>query len=116
LFDALKPRKTRIFLGYIKNAWDICNVITQKIMNSTSKYLKNYFNEKQIPFQIFEVVDNTGTTHFINTDVIIECIQATGMGEKLAIANTLKKLDYYNAGFDKYFKFLAGILVKKKFA
>lgn len=83
-------------------------------MNGTSQYLKKYFEEKEIPYQLFEIKDNsTGTTHFIDTDVIIECIQSTGMGEKLAIANTLKKLDYYNTSTTSYFKFLAGVLVKK---
>lgn len=84
-------------------------------MNGTNRYLKNYFDEKEIPFQIFEVKDDNGLTHMVSTDVIIECIKATGMGEKLAIANTLKKLDYYNTGTEKYFKFLAGLLVKKNF-
>lgn len=84
-------------------------------MNGTSRYLKTFFQEKQIPFQIFEVKDGTGLTHFVDTDVIIECIQSTGMGEKIAIANTLKKHDYYNIGLEKYFQFLAGILVKKNF-
>lgn len=81
-------------------------------MNGTSQYLKKYFEEKEIPYQLFEIKDSTGTTHFIDTDVIIECIQSTGMGEKLAIANTLKKLDYYNKSVNSYFQFLAGVLVK----
>lgn len=84
-------------------------------MNGTNRYLKNYFNEKEVPFQVFEVKDDNGLTHMVSTDVIIECIHSTGMGEKLAIANTLKKLDYYNKGTEQYFEFLAGILVKKNF-
>ena len=85
-------------------------------MNGTEKNLNNFFQEKQIPFQIIEVKDANGLTQMINTDVIIECIQSTGMGEKLAIANKLKKLDYYNTGLEKYFTFLATILVKKNFS
>jgi hypothetical protein len=84
-------------------------------MNGTNRYLKHYFEEKEIPFQIFEVKDDIGSIHMVSTDVIIECIQSTGMGEKIAIANTLKKLDYYNKGTGDYFQFLANILVKKNF-
>ena len=82
-------------------------------MNGTNRYLHNYFQEKVIPFQIFEVKDATGITHMVSTDVIIECIKTTGILEKYAIANALKKHDYHNIGLEKYFQFLAGILVKK---
>ena len=82
-------------------------------MNGTERYLQNYFNEKEIPFQLFEITAPNGLIHFIDTDAVKECILNTGMGEKLAIANALKKIDYYNASVTDYFKFLAGVLVKK---
>lgn len=85
----------------------------QNNMNGTSRYLKNFFDEKIIPFQIFEVKDTNGLTHMVNTNVIIECILNTGMGQQISIANSLKKIDYYNASVTDYFKFLAKVLVKK---
>lgn len=82
---------------------------------STQTYLKTFLTEKEIPFRIFEVKDNDGTTHFIDTDVVKESILSTGIAEKIAIANALKKIDYFNADVLGYFKFLARVLVKKKF-
>ena len=81
-------------------------------MNGTSTYLKKFFEEKVIPFQIFEIESN-GLTHFVDTDVIKECILNTGASEQIAIANAFKKIDYANADILNYFKFLAKVLVKK---
>ena len=62
-------------------------------MNGTSNYLKTFLSEKVIPYQIFEIESN-GLTHFVDTDVIKECILSTGAGEQIAIANAIKKIDY----------------------
>jgi hypothetical protein len=78
---------------------------------STHIYLKTFLTEKEIPFRIFEIKDNEGTTHFVDTDVIKESILNTGISEKLVIANTLKKIDHYNASVTDYFQFLAKALV-----
>ncbi len=81
-------------------------------MNGTTLYLKTFLSEKVIPYQIFEIESN-GVMHFVDTDVVKECILSTGIGQQIAIANTLKKLDYYNKSVTDYFKFLAKVLVKK---
>lgn len=78
---------------------------------STTKYLATFLQEKEIPFQIFEITDKDGITHFVDTEVIKESILNTGISEKLVIANTLKKIDFYNASVTDYFKFLAKALV-----
>ncbi len=79
---------------------------------TTHNYLTTFLQEKEIPFQIFEIQSGDGTTHFVDTEVIKENILNTGLSEKIAIANTLKKIDYYNASVTDYFKFLAKVLVK----
>lgn len=81
-------------------------------MNGTSYYLKTFLSEKVIPYQVFEIESN-GQTHFVSTDVVKESILNTGMGQQIAIANALRKIDYYNASVTDYFKFLAKVLVKK---
>ena len=79
----------------------------------TKTYLSRFFEEKKIPFEIYEIKDDQGLTHFVDTEVVKECILGTGISEQLIIANTLKKLDYYNKSTSNYFKFLARVLVKK---
>jgi hypothetical protein len=33
----MKPRKTRVFLGYLKNAWDICMDEKQMLINQPNE-------------------------------------------------------------------------------
>lgn len=80
---------------------------------SHTQYIKTFLEEKVIPFQIFEIQDKNGLTHFVDTEVIKECILTTGVSEKIAIANAFKKIDYANADILNYFRFLAKTLVKK---
>jgi hypothetical protein len=79
---------------------------------SHTHYIKTFLEEKVIPFQIFEIQDKNGLTHFVDTEVIKESILACGLSEKIAIANAFKKIDYANSSIISYFHFLAKILIK----
>lgn len=76
-------------------------------------YLKNFFNEKLISYQLFEIMDQDGLTHFIDTDVVIEAILNASVKEQLSISNTIRRIDFINGNVNEYLKFLAGCLVKQ---
>jgi penicillin-binding protein-related factor A (putative recombinase) len=75
-------------------------------------YLKTFFEEKEIPFQLFEI-ENAGMTHMIDTDNVIEAILHTSTKEQQAISQTLRKLDFSDQPISGYLKFLATTMVKK---
>lgn len=77
-----------------------------------SKYLKNFFEEKVIEYEMFEIKGEDGFTHFICTDAVIQTILHTTTKEQAVIASTLRKLDFNNYSVKAYLKFLASCLVK----
>ena len=76
-------------------------------------YLTNFFEEKAINYQLFEITDANGLTHFIDTEFVIDAIFNTTSTEQQIIGNTLRKLDFYNQPINDYLKHLANVLVKK---
>ena len=76
-------------------------------------YLTTFFAEKTINYQLFEITDTNGLTHFIDTEFVIEAILSTTSTEQQVIGNTLRKLDFFNQSINDYLKFLANALVKK---
>ncbi|MFY9309954.1 MAG: hypothetical protein WAQ28_12975 [Bacteroidia bacterium] len=79
----------------------------------TSDYLKAFFEEKQVTQQNFEIKDKQNTTHFINTDVVIEHIMNTSASEQTRIANVLRQIDFRNGSISHFLKFLAHTLVQQ---
>lgn len=75
------------------------------------QYLKRFFDEKQLPFAQWELEDNTGMTHIISNEVVIEAIGNASNGEQQAIASMIRKLDYHDADVNDYLKHLAGALI-----
>ena len=80
---------------------------------TTQAYINQFFEEKEIPFQLFTIEDKTGTTHFLDTDVVIESIKNTSESEQTKIANVLRQIDYKNGSVVHFLKFLAHGLVKQ---
>lgn len=77
----------------------------------TKTYLQTFFEEKQIAFTAFEIKDKNHTTHFINTDVVIEFIMASPQHEQEQIASILRKIDFKNGSVLHFLKYLAHGLV-----
>lgn len=80
---------------------------------ATKQYLSNFFNEKQISYQLFEITDSEGMVHMIDTDCVIEAIFNTSLNEQQVISQTLRKLDFYNKPIHDYLKYLATALVNR---
>jgi len=75
------------------------------------KWFDTFLEEKNLPFETWELVDNNGDTHFIDTDVVIETIKNCGSAEKAGIKNMLVKIDFVNGNVNDYFKHLAHALI-----
>lgn len=79
----------------------------------SKKFLHTFFEEKNIRYQLFEIVDTDGLTHFIDTDYVIEAILNTSASEQQVISQTLRKLDFFNQPIGDYLKYLATALVNR---
>ena len=73
------------------------------------KYIKNFFDEKEIPHMIFEVNGESGI-NYIPNDVVIEHIKNAPTHEQQQIANVLRKIDFCNGDVNHFLKHLAGAL------
>lgn len=79
----------------------------------SKQFLTTFFSEKQITYQLFEIEDRIGLTHFIDTDYVISAILNTSTNEQQVISQTLRKLDFYNQPINDYLKHLATALVHR---
>ena len=82
-------------------------------MNTAKTYLTNFFEEKEISYQQFEITDENGLLHIIDTEIVIEAIMNCSIKEQFLISDTLRKIDFHNGNVVEYLKFLAEALVQK---
>jgi nicotinic acid phosphoribosyltransferase len=80
---------------------------------STTDYLNNFFDEKQITYEMFEIVDKSGILHIIDTDYVIETIKVCRQSEQNKIALVLRKIDFKNGSVNHFLKYLAIGIVNK---
>ena len=78
-------------------------------------YFDRFFEEKEIPYQMFEI-EHGDTVHFIDTDVVIEGIKNAPPAEQAQIRDMLVKLDFHNAPIVPFLEHLAGAMVKVQFS
>ncbi len=74
-------------------------------------YLRTFFEEKQLPFASWDLVDDEGVTHFINSDVVLEHIDMAHGDEQKRIGDVIRKIDFNNGDVNDYLKHLAGALI-----
>jgi len=79
-------------------------------MNTFTKWLETFLEEKNAPAKSWEI-DANGTTHFIDSDVVIEAIKTTSGQEQAQIKNTLVMIDFKNGDINHFFEHLARGLV-----
>lgn len=79
---------------------------------TAQQYLTVFFEEKQIQHETFEITDNSGITHFLDTQVVIESILSTCEAEQTQIADILRQIDFRNGDVNHFLKHLANGLVK----
>lgn len=73
------------------------------------KYIENFFEEKEIPEITFEIEGPSGINYIPNA-VVIEHIKIAPTHEQEAIANTLRKIDFFNGDVNHFLRHLAGAL------
>jgi len=78
---------------------------------SLSEYFDRFFEEKELPYRMFEI-EHGDTMHFIDTDVVIESIKTAPATEQAQIRDMLVKLDFHNAPIVSFLEHLAGAMVK----
>lgn len=76
--------------------------------------LETFFEEKEIPYTVFEIEHNE-VKHIIDSETVIEYILLTKDKERTKIAGTLFKLDIHNAPIIDYLKFLAECMIKHNY-
>lgn len=77
-------------------------------------YLEKFFDEKEIPYEMYEI-NHKEELHIIDTDYVIESIKIAPYNEKKTIVDTLRKIDFANGNVNHYLKFLAGALIKTQY-
>jgi hypothetical protein len=92
---------------------DLANAVAKEIVvaSEASKYLKTFFEEKNLPEVEWELKDRSGQTHWISNEVVIEHILIAPEHEKKGLADMIRKLDFKNANINDYLKHLAGALI-----
>ncbi len=75
------------------------------------KYLKTFFEEKQLPDVSWELTADDGTAHFIGSDVVLEHIALASADEQNKIAKVIRVIDFDNGDVNLYLKHLAGALI-----
>jgi hypothetical protein len=76
-------------------------------------YFDRFFEEKDLPYQEWEIEDKDGLTHFIDSEVVIEAIKNAPENEQAAIETMLTKIDFVNGDVLDYLHHLAKALVAK---
>jgi hypothetical protein len=82
-------------------------------MSKTKKYLMTFFDEKDLSYQCWSLLDSNGTEHVIDTDFVKESIFSASSKEQETIADTIRKIDFKNGDVNLYLKFLAECIVKQ---
>jgi len=77
-----------------------------------TKYLRDFFAEKDIPEKTFEKMGKDGTPHFIPNTVVVEHFNVIEDDSILRdIEATLRKIDFHNGDVNHYLAHLAGAVV-----
>ncbi len=82
-------------------------------MSNFQKWFQTFLDEKDIPYQMFEI-EHDGEMNLIDTDVVIEAIMNCNPTEQAQIKNIIVKLDFANAPIIPFFKHLAAGLVANR--
>ena len=75
--------------------------------------LKTYFEEKQLPYELFEIEAN-GDTHLIDNETIIEEIGNMPVELQKKIRNKITTIDFYNGNINYFLKDIAEYLINNK--
>jgi len=99
--------KGRIITEYLPSY----QTAAKRTAQSTREYLETFFEEKQLPHQSWDITDQNGTMHYIDSDVVIEALLNAPPQEQEQAANIIRKIDFMNGDVNHFLKHLATGLV-----
>ena len=70
-------------------------------------FFNTYFQEKNLDNQVYEIIACNGTTHFVETDVVIAAIKKTQGKEAKKIEALIRQIDCLNGDLHHFLKHLA---------
>ena len=82
-------------------------------MSTFNDWFQIFLDEKNLPYASWEIQDETGTTNFIDNDVVIETIKNTSTAEQSKIRDILVQIDFRNGEVNHFFHHLATGLVSQ---
>lgn len=77
-----------------------------------NSFLGRFFDEKSLDSRTYEITDQNGTLHLIDTDVVVENISRTSGQERKQIENIIRKIDFMNGDLHHFFRHLGEGLVR----
>lgn len=75
-----------------------------------TKYLRDFFAEKDIPAKTFEIEGSEWGTNFIPNEVVVEHMLQMGKDEAKAVEDILRKIDFANGDVNHFLGHLAKAL------
>jgi len=79
--------------------------------NAFTKWFETFLEEKNLPLASWEIEDESGMVHFIDSEVVIEAIKAAPASEQAQIKDVIVKIDFANGDVNHFFGHLAKGLV-----
>jgi hypothetical protein len=79
--------------------------------NETNEYIENFFDEKEIEVQDFELYDKGGMWNLVPTEVIIEFIKGLPFKAKQKVALTILQIDLVNGRVEDFLKYIAQAMI-----
>ena len=83
-------------------------------MTRDSEYIEKFFEEKDLPYVMWELEHNE-EEHIIDNEEVIKLIKEAPFQEQKAIADMLRQLDFLNQDINDYLKHLAIAYIKTNF-
>ena len=75
-----------------------------------TKYLRDFFAEKDIPEVSWTITGKNGTPNYMSNVVVVEHIAQCSVQEARQIENVLRKIDFANGDVNHFLRHLAGAL------
>lgn len=91
--------------------------MSQEIRNLAPKmptpFLRDFFEEKEIPEVTWDLEDKNGTWHVMPNAVVVEAMTQCSIQEAKGIEKVLRQVDWADGDVNDFLKHLAGALVNR---
>ena len=77
------------------------------------KWFETFLDEKNLPYQSWEILDDEGIMHYIDTDVIVEFIYSLPENDKKMIKKKLIQIDFVNSDVNRFFHHIAKYIINR---